>query len=181
MKPEGSATARPANSLPVRFPDHRALMFSTFHAPGWRLSLARFAWVLVLWPGPLPMVHSHGTLCNSVHGLPELAQHLDRFHPDVDALDDLRFDLHLHWVLIQDLRLGSPGTEPMEWAVARPGRSQPLIVPPPSPRDFAMLAAATLEWQERVPAVARFSHPAHFFGTFCSQLSLPERLGVMLL
>ena len=72
---------------------------------------ARCLLMLLVWSGPIPVCHSHGTLANTftTDRATERAfeKHLRTFHRDVDLFGDVEMGLHFHWVLQVDSQGGT--------------------------------------------------------------------------
>lgn len=73
-----------------------------------RMSVAaRFLLMLLVWSGPIPVCHSHGTLANTFTTDKAFEQHLRTFHRDVDLFGDVEIGFHFHWILQVDSQGGT--------------------------------------------------------------------------
>lgn len=54
--------------------------------------------LIVAWPGPRPVVHSHAACLTRTDAIPVLAVHMLMFHQDSRSLPDAPDDFHCHWV-----------------------------------------------------------------------------------
>jgi len=71
------------------------------------LVTARCLLMLLVWSGPVPVCHSHGTLANTSNIDNAFEQHLRTYHRDVDLCRDVQLGLHFHWVLQVDSQGGT--------------------------------------------------------------------------
>lgn len=55
---------------------------------------ARYLLMLLVWSGPIPVCHSHGTLANTSNMDDAFEQHLRTYHRDVDLFSDVQMGLH---------------------------------------------------------------------------------------
>jgi len=73
--------------------------------------VARCLLMLLVWSGPVPVCHSHGTLANTftTDRATDRAfeQHLRTYHRDADLFRDVQMGLHFHWVLQVDSQGGT--------------------------------------------------------------------------
>lgn len=140
--------------------------------------------LLTTWQGPVPWCHCHGTLANSPGVASSLlAEHLRTHHCSLDPFANILLGWHLH--------LDIPGTAGEQPAEKVP--PQPELLPVISPVDSVNSSIAQAA-EQLCPAVELLAcvsegiagrscaisdhQQSHFFVTFASSLSLPERLCV---
>lgn len=147
-------------------------------------SIFRCFLVLALWQGPLPVMHSHGTLAHaSVDTELWLSEHLTSDHADIAPAADIVFGWHFHLAMPGSDEDSSEHASPPVPDFAEAGTAAAWTSLLRGLGDCAMWVPATsitapLGGSAMVPDR---SHPsAHgFFATFATDMPLPLRPGVM--
>lgn len=132
--------------------------------------------VLLLWPAPVPIRHSHneGASRSSGH---QLLQHLQAHHGGLAKCQHQPDDWHWHWVFPGDDYLGL-GSEPIAAA-------DDTMLPMSCVDLFEPVHACFVEWLTIDPAISLAKVPGDRQYSFQSvalmhsRQSLPELLGVM--
>lgn len=132
--------------------------------------------VLMLWPGPVPVGHSHDDYASRVSGQ-QMAVHLQYCHGGVADSECWPTDWHLHWIYPADGYIGLGSEHVLVQADAmNVARGQGEI----APMYLSYLATRTLK-QSLLPPMPRMNRARSFqnVALLNSRQSLPELLGII--
>lgn len=141
--------------------------------------------ILLLWQGPIPICHAHGTLANSAVATSDLADHLVEAHQSLNPLDDVFVPWHWHWVVLSDFLQHCD----------RPHQTDSQDHSHCYSSTSFCVASETVTYEPQIQIVWPFTRlllqsnvdrfantaqqrPSNFLSTFAADQSLPERLSV---
>jgi len=140
--------------------------------------------ILLLWQGPIPICHAHGTLANSAVATADLADHLVEAHQSLNPLDDVFVPWHWHWVVLSDFlqHCDRPDSDSQDHSNCNLSNTFCVAAETVtySPQIQIVWPFTRLFMQSNVERCTNtaYQRPSNFLSTFAADQSLPERLSV---
>jgi hypothetical protein len=140
--------------------------------------LARLVLVILLWPGPVPVAHSHSDVADTLVGTSQLTRHLTWHHGGVSEAPEIPGGVHIHWVLRSEFFAGINAEEVLLKADCD-NLTLSYVEVESTDRVVALDQVTSATFQVRQFTQCQSIDSFQLVGLLHCRQSLPELLGVM--